>query len=154
MYLVPSTDDVQGTFKRGRTLQVGDESGVLTGSTLTVAAARVFKGGLIVRFEDVSDRNVAEQFRGRTLLIPAEEARPLEGDEYFVHDLVGMEVGLPEGETVGVVVEVYEGGPSLILGVEGSGGERLIPFTRQVVLEVDVDARRIVIDPIPGLLTL
>ena len=152
--MIPSTDDVEEIFQRGRALLVGDEGGVGMGSTLTVAVVRRFKAGLIVRFEEIGDRNVAEQFRGRTLLIGAKDARPLASDEYYLHDLVGLEVSTAAGEVVGRVAEVYEIGPGYCLGVDDGERERLIPFSRQIVREVDLAAGRIVIDPTPGLLAL
>jgi 16S rRNA processing protein RimM len=117
-----------------------------------VQAARPFKGGLIIRFEGVEDRSAAEPLRDRTLLLAVEEVRPLEANEYFLHDLSGLEVKTIAGEVIGRVLEVYEAGPSHFLGVDDGERERLIPFTGQIVREVDMEAGTIVIEPIPGLL--
>lgn len=146
-------DDV---YRAGRKLTVGDEQGrpLEPPTALTVVAIREFKAGLIARFDEIGDRNVADQFRGRTVLIASEEARPLAAGEYYLHDLVGLEARLPDGSLVGRVVQIYEGGASHVLGVDDGERERLIPFTRAIVREVDLDAGRIVIDPTPGLLAL
>ncbi len=151
---MPATDDVAGVYSPGREVRVGDSQGQLAedGPRLTVQAVRAFKGGLIVRFEGLSDRNAVEPLRGRTLLLTFDEVRPLDSGEYFVHDLSGLEVRTRAGELIGRVVEVYEGGPSHLLGVDDGERERLIPFTEQIVREVDVEAGTIVIEPIPGLL--
>lgn len=155
-FVVPATDDVAGVYATGRVLRVADPEGEPEEGepTLTVAGARPFKGGLIVRFEDVSDRNAAEALRGRTLVIPRSEARPLDEGEYFLHDLAGLEVRSVEGRLIGRVSQVYEGGAGHILGVDDGERERLIPFTREVVREVDVEGGRIVIEPVRGLLDL
>jgi len=154
--VVPATDDVAGVYATGRALRVGDSAGRADefDVTLTVLAARKFKGGLIVRFEGVGDRNAAEVLRGRTLLIPQQDARPLEAGEYFLHDLIGLEVRLAEGEVMGRVTEVYEGGPGYLLAVDDGERERVIPFAGQFVKEVEVEAGWIVIEPIPGLLDI
>jgi 16S rRNA processing protein RimM len=153
---MPATDDVAGVYAIGRTLRVGDGEGHATEPELdlTVAGVRPFKGGLIARFEELADRNAAEAVRGRTLLMPAEDVRPLEPDEYFLHDLVGLEVRTPAGVRLGKVTELYERGPGYLLAIDDGERELLIPFGSQMVREVDLEAGVITIDPIPGLLDL
>lgn len=155
-FVSPATDDVAGLYSEGRSLLIGDSEGRPdeSGLALTIAGARGFKGGLIVRFEDVRDRNAAEVLRGRTLLARADEIRPLAAGEFFVHDLVGLEVETVEGRPVGRVVEIYETGPGHMLEVDDGAHTHLIPFNERLVREVDVKAGRIVIDAIPGLLDL
>ncbi len=154
--MVPATDDVAGVFAPGRGLRRGDSEGrpEAEGAVLTIHTVRPFKGGLLVRFREVGDRAAAEGLQGRTLLIGSDEARPLEDDEYFLHDLVGLEVRGLDGERIGRVVEVYEGGPGHLLGVDDGEREHLIPCTRQIVRRVDLKEGVIVVEPIPGLLGL
>lgn len=153
---MPATDDVAGVFAPGRGLRWGDPEGrpESGGDVLTVHSVRPFKGGLLVRFREVDDRAAAEGLQGRTLLIAAEEARPLEEDEYFLHDLVGLEVRTPGGERIGRVAEIYEGGAVHLLGVDDGEREHLIPLNRQIVRRVDLKEGAIVVEPIPGLLGL
>ncbi|UCC75270.1 MAG: 16S rRNA processing protein RimM [Gemmatimonadota bacterium] len=155
-FVSPATDDVAGIYSKGRSLLVGDSEGRPdeSGLALTIAGAREFKGGLIVRFDGVRQRNAAELLRGRTLLIEQAAARPLAEGEYFLHDLAGLEVCTTEGDVVGRVVEIYEGGPGHMLGVDDGARELLIPLSQEIVREVDLKAGRIVIDAIPGLLDL
>jgi 16S rRNA processing protein RimM len=155
-FVMPATDDVAGVYAKGRELFLGDADGRVGGRemTLAVAAARPFKGGLIVRFEDVHDRNASEMLRGRTLLIRSEDARPLEPGQYFIHDLNGLEVVELDGAPIGRVAQIYEIGTSLYLSVDDGERERMIPFTEQFVREVDIEGRRVVIEVIPGLLEL
>jgi len=153
---MPATDDVAGVYAEGRELRLGDATGrpYAGEASLTVTATRGSKGGLIVHFAEVGDRNAADLLRGRTLLIAADEARPLEKDEFFFHDLVGLEVETADGRRVGRVVEIYEGGAVPYLGVSDGSRERLLPFARALVREVDLDGRRLVIEAMPGLLDL
>jgi 16S rRNA processing protein RimM len=152
----PATDDVASIYSKGRSLLVGDSEGRPdeSGLALTIASARGFKGGLIVRFEDVRDRNAAEVLRGRTLLISPDEARPLEAGEFFIHDLLGLEVHTIDGQQVGRVVEIYETGSGHMLEVDDGRRAHLVPFCDRLVREVDLKAGRILIEVIPGLLDL
>jgi 16S rRNA processing protein RimM len=119
---------------------------------LTLTGTRPHKGGLLLEFREIRDRTAADRLRGVDLCLSVDELRPLDDDEFFVHDLVGYSVERTGGEVIGKVVTSYETGAQLLLGVESGGGELLVPFGKQLVREVDREARRIVIDPPPGLL--
>lgn len=155
-YVMPATDDVAGVYAKGRDLLLGDPDGrpYLPETRVRIEGVRGFKGGLLVRFDGVADRNAVEPLRGRTLLIPREDARPLEADEFFIHDLEGLEVCTVEGDRVGTVVEVYGGATVHYLGVDDGTREHLIPFSQHVIRKVDLESALIVIDPPPGLLAL
>lgn len=125
-----------------------------TAGPLTVRGARWHRGRLLVSFEGVSDRNAAEPLRGVRLLaeIGAEEATT-DPDEFYDHQLVGLSVVDRTGADVGAVSEVIHlPGQDLLAVRLESGAEALVPFVAKIVPEVDLAARRIVIDPPPGLL--
>lgn len=145
------TGDADDVFVTGRVLRMVGGQGKGPGS-LTLKAARRHKGGLLLQFQEVGDRDAAERLRGRELALPTEKLRQLDEDEFFLHDLVGYAVVRTNGELVGDVATSYETGAQLLLGVTAGERELLIPFGRQLVTEVDREARRIVIDPPPGLL--
>ena len=94
----PLTDTPDIVFAPGRRVLVGDRSGNTPlqarglPSSLTVDSTKPFKGGLIVKFDDVADRNAAELLRGRYLLAPFEELEPPAPGEIYLHDLIGMRV--------------------------------------------------------------
>jgi 16S rRNA processing protein RimM len=146
-----STGDPDDVFAIDRVLEVAGGKG-RGPDRLTVMGARRHKGGLLLRFREIGDRTAAEMLQGRELALPLGELRELEEDEFFLHDLVGYTVVRADGEPVGDVVTSYETGAQLLLGVLDGEREVLIPFGRQLVTEVDREARRIVIDPPPGLL--
>ncbi|HLL84331.1 MAG TPA: ribosome maturation factor RimM, partial [Longimicrobium sp.] len=92
--------------------------------------------------------------RGLTLLIPRGEARPLDEDEVFLHQLVGMTVAADEG-TVGTVRELYDAPSGFLLAVDRPGkGELLIPFVKAMVRRIDVEAGVLELEAPPGLLEL
>ncbi|RMH18309.1 MAG: 16S rRNA processing protein RimM, partial [Gemmatimonadetes bacterium] len=122
---------------------------------LTIASVRPYRRGYLVRFEGVETRTQAEALHGRYVL-QSVDALPGRGeDELFYHELLGMRVETSGGEEVGEIVEVYELRPADMLEVRRpQGGTALIPFLDAYVVEIDVGARRMVLDPPEGLLDL
>lgn len=136
----PETDHAEAVFVPGRRLKVDDPPAGLP-ATLTISAAAPHGRTWRLEVDELADRDAALRYRGRNLSLPPTELVGLEEGEYFVHDLVGMEVVDDRTEAVGRVDEVYEAPGGILLGVEVEGKERLIPFGRATVLEVDLDAR-------------
>jgi 16S rRNA processing protein RimM len=158
VYILPLTDHPEGVFAPGVVLRAAPEGGAVPDPELPsfpVESARPFRGGWLVRFAGVLDRDDAERLRARDLVLPFEALPALGEGEFFVHDLVGMEVRTVEGVEVGSVEEVYEAEPALLLEVRRPGaGTLLIPLSERIVRDVDAASRRIVIDPPEGLLDL
>lgn len=151
----PITDAPDAIFASGRRVLAGTVSGdpARDGRALHVVTASPFKGGFIVHFAEIDDRTVAETWRDRFLLVPANELEPLGEDEVYIHELVGMSVRLESGGAVGDVIATYELPQGLMLDVERVPGQGtvMIPYDR-VVTGVDRALRRITIDPPDGLL--
>jgi 16S rRNA processing protein RimM len=157
IFVWPLTDRPDAVFADGHTLLVGDESGALDEETIEIEVERTrpFKRGILVKVVDREDRSAVEDLAGRYLLVPVAEIAPLEDGEHFYHDLLGIGVETVDGRKVGEVREVYETVPAHMLEVKGEDGKlHLIPFSERIVKQVDVDSRRIVIKPPPGLLEL
>lgn len=154
--LRPLTDRPDEVYSPGREVRLGDRQGELPpgARTLTVEWSRRHKRGLLVKFEEVPDRTTAERLAGRYLLVAIEELAPAEEGEVFYHQLLGAEVVTTDGDPVGRVREVYETEPTHLLEVEGDGKRHLVPFADSVVRQVDVESRRIVIEPPEGLLEM
>lgn len=153
----PLTDHPEGSFAPGVVLRLSDISGDRLDPDLPplrIDQARPFKDGYLVSFGGVESRNEAEALRGRYLLRARDELEPLAEGEVFLHDLPGLEVVTVEGRVLGRVREVYELQPSDLLEVRGDDGEFMIPFRNEIVVEVDLDAGRLVVDPPEGLLDL
>ena len=121
------------------------------GRELVVAGSRSHRNRMLVKFEGVDDRTAAEGLRG-TLMIPSEEARSLEDDEYWPHELAGCMVVLGDGTAVGEVAEVVPAPAHDLLQIRTPSGDRLVPIVKDIVVAVDVAAGRITIDPPAGLL--
>jgi len=145
------TDDPEERFVVGRALRTDPaERG-----PLTVAARRWHSGSLLLAFEEIGDRDAAEDLRGTWLVVDSSEIGPAsDPDEFHDHELIGLAAVTVGGEPVGVVTDVRHHGQDLLVIEPPAGGrdELLVPFVAAIVPEVDVAAGRLVIDPPPGLL--
>ena len=152
----PLTNEPDAVFAPGRRLLAGTVHGdpAPDERTLTIEESRPFKGGgWIVAFAELVDRNEAERWRDRYFLLPRAALEPIREDEVYLHDLLGLEV-LRDGsnERVGEVVDVYELPQGVVLDVRQSQRSVLIPFSHDIVRRVELDARRLIIDPPEGLI--
>lgn len=117
------------------------------GSTaLTLTGGRVAKGGVVVRAKEIETREQAEAARGLRLYIPRDLLPDTEDeDEFYVADLVGLDVVSVEGEPLGHVKSVHDFGAGDLLEIEPPQGPSWwLPFTREAVPEVSISERRVV----------
>ena len=115
---------------------------------------RVHKGRVLLRLEGIEDRSVAEALRGYLVQIPFEEVPPLEEDEYFEHQILGLEVWTTSGEFLGRVSDILYTGANEVYVVNDPTQDRrdiLIPAIAEVVQQVDLEAGRLVIQLLEGL---
>ncbi len=115
--------------------------------TLTVRAASPHHDRWIVTFEEIDGRDAADSWRGTVLRAQPQTAEELDADTYWVHELVGAEVVLADGSSVGTV-DAVEANPASDLLVLSGGA--LVP----VVFITEQQPGRVVIDPPEGLLDL
>ena len=144
----PLTDAPDVVFASGRRVFVGEDS---QERQLTVERARPFKGGLMVKFEGVGDRNAAELLRGLYVFSPFDELEPPGEDEVYLHELVGMKVELDTGEPMGEVTGYYELPQGLTLDVKTEKGSVLIPYRSEIVVRTDSELRVVVVNNELGL---
>mgnify|MGYP000219496401 CR=1 FL=1 len=131
-----------------RTLYVGKER-----QPFTLTGVRFHQGAMLLTFKECTTRDEADALRGALVEIPMEDAVPLEEGEYYHFQLVGMQMATEDGEMLGDIVEVFTPpGANDVFVVHGPRGEILIPAIEDVVIDLDVDAGRVVIRPLPGLL--
>lgn len=122
------------------------------GRPLTVASVRPHGERLLVTFDEVSDRTAAEGLRGVELVVPRTMLPDLGPDEWWPHDLEGCRVQTEGGRDLGVVAEVIlNPANDLWVAVDEEGAETLVPALKDLLVEVDVAAKRIVVRDVPGL---
>ncbi|MCL7457133.1 ribosome maturation factor RimM [Micromonospora echinofusca] len=123
---------------------------------LVVESARWHQGRMLVAFEGILDRDVAEALRGTLIGVDSGEVgAPEDPEEFHDHQLVGLAVVNPDGDRLGEVARI-EHAPSsdLLVLRRPEGGTALIPFVKAIVPEVDLAGGRVVVDPPAGLLDL
>jgi len=120
-----------------------------------VEQARPHQNQMLVRFAGVTDRTQAEELRGLWVFIPDDEAKSLEADTYFIHDIIGLSVQSADGKLIGVVQDVLATGANdvyVIATPDEPPREVLIPAIADVVQRVDLEQGIIIVTPLPGLL--
>lgn len=151
------TDHPERVFASGVVVSLGgrdDDAPDPDLPPLRVESTRPFRGGLLVRFGGVDDRNQAELLCGKYAFRPVDELEPLSEGEHFHHQLMGLTVVTVDGRDVGSVTQIYDLSPADLLEVHGEGGVVMVPYRREIVVDVDVEGGRITIDPPEGLLDL
>jgi 16S rRNA processing protein RimM len=100
----------------------------------------------LLKFSGISSPEEVQALHNWTVEIPEEDARELDEDEYFLHDLVGLTLVDAEGNERGVVSEVNEGGGGVLLMVKrGDGKEYEVPFAAELCTSIDLEAKRMVV---------
>lgn len=118
-----------------------------------LSRVRLTANQAILGIEGIEDRTAAEQLRGRELSVPFSWLPPLEEDEYYVAEIVGLEVVTESGESLGTVAEVLFTGANEVYIIRGGPrGEILLPAIASVVQQVDLAAKRITVIVPDGLL--
>lgn len=113
------------------------------------------KDRVILKFASYDTMNDAERLVGGVLVISDSDTLELEEDEFYEYDIIGLEAVTVEGNKIGQVMDLLHTGSSDLLVIEGENKrEILIPFVDDICKEVDLEAKRIIIDPPDGLLDL
>ena len=119
---------------------------------VTVEGVRFHKNLVLLKLAGYDYRDQTEVLRGELLQVPMEAAIPLEEGEYFLFQLLGLEVYSDEGLHIGKLTDVIETGANNVFVVKGEGKEVLLPDTKEVVTEIDFENGRLTVHLLPGLL--
>jgi 16S rRNA processing protein RimM len=144
----PTTDD------RNRFLDLTDVI-LDTGKeqkNMVVEYVKFFKKFVFVKFEGYDDINQVEGFKRCPLLVTRENAVPLEEDEYFVADLLGLTIVDESGITIGRLENVIETGANDVYEILTEDGRRiLLPAIKDCILDVDMEEKTILVHLLKGL---
>jgi 16S rRNA processing protein RimM len=117
-----------------------------------IEAVREHQGRALVKFAGIEAPEDLRALQNWTVEIPEEQARELEDDEYFLHDLPGLTLVDAEGQERGVVVETYEGGGGILLKVRRADGREFdLPFAADLCTNIDLEAKRMTVNLPAGL---
>jgi 16S rRNA processing protein RimM len=114
--------------------------------------ARAGAGAMRVTLQGVADADAAQALRGAIAMAPAGDLPALGPREFYYRDLIGCEVLTTGGRLLGTIAEVFSAGASEVLVVRDGERELLVPAIEDVIKSMDLKERRVVIEPVPGLL--
>lgn len=146
----PTTDDMRRFEDLDQViLDTGKEY-----KTLTITHVKYFKNMVILKFKEFNDINEIEKYRNCDLLVSREDAVPLEDNENFIVDLIGLKVVTEDGEPFGIMVDVMEttGANDVYVVEMENGKEVLLPAIPSCILDVDLDEEVMTIHLMEGLL--
>lgn len=118
---------------------------------LRVTEVRYHKSFVLLKFNGIDTMDEAEKLKGCDLYVDRKNARPLEEDEFFICDLIGLEV-FEEEQLLGKLTEVLETGSNDVYVVKGREKDILIPALKSVVLDVDLENKKMQVKLPEGLL--
>jgi 16S rRNA processing protein RimM len=105
-----------------------------------------------ITLEGVADVNAAEALKGAVVMLAPEDVPAAKPGEFYYYEAIGCEVFLTDGSRIGTIEEIFSTGAHDIWVVRDSKREVLVPVIEDVVKAMDFAARRVTIEPIPGLL--
>jgi 16S rRNA processing protein RimM len=152
--VIPETDDPH-RLTGLTTVFLGQRPSATVRHTVASVWLQQTKRGLIAVFklDDIDTREAAAALGHQGVFVPEEELPPLEDDEFFIHDLVGLQVVTDQGEPIGLIEDVLEGPAHSIVVVHRPGQpDSMIPVVPAFIAAIDLEAGQVVVQPIEGLL--
>nr|WP_317282330.1 ribosome maturation factor RimM [uncultured Sellimonas sp.] len=145
----PTTDDADRFRKLKHViLDTGKEQ-----LPLEIQNVKFFKKFVILKFKGIDNINDIEKYKGRPLFVTRENAVELKEDEYFIADMIGMEVVTEDGKVFGRLNDVMETGANDVYIIQSQEhGEVLIPAIKECILDVDIEEKRMKIHLMDGLI--
>ena len=145
----PTTDDVN-RFKKLKQviLNTGKET-----MPLEIQSVKFFKQFVILKFKGIDNINDIEKYKRCSLYVTREHAVALEEDEYFIADMIGMEVCTEDGNIFGTLKDVIETGANDVYVIENAEhGEVLVPAIKECIRSVDIEKGQMMIHLMDGLI--
>ena len=148
---VKRISDFEERFNPGETLYVDlkkDEA-----LEVVINTHRLHKGFDLIQFKGYENINDVEIFKGATLKITEGQLTVLEDNEFYYHEIIGCEVYTDDGELLGSIKEILSPGANDVWVVkQPKGKDLLIPYISDVVKKIDVETKKVTIEPMEGLL--
>jgi 16S rRNA processing protein RimM len=105
-----------------------------------------------ITLEGIADINAAESLKGAVVMLATEDVPAAKPGEFYYYEAIGCEVFLTDGSRLGAIEEIFSNGAHDVWVVRDAEREVLVPVIEDVVKAMDLPARRVTIEPVPGLL--
>ena len=145
----PLTDDLE-RFEELKSVFVVKNKELIE---MQIEEVKYHKHLVLVKFKGIEDINMAEKYKGCYIKIKRENARKLPEDTYFIADLIGIKVYDEDGNLLGKVDDIYNNKSTDIYVIKDDLGKQiLLPSTKEVIKQIDVDEEKMVVHLIDGLI--
>jgi len=139
--------DYPNRLIKHKTVYIGEKA-----RPLQVESAHLHSGYVLMKFAGFDSDTSVAKLRGEIVKIAAEEAAPLKKNQFYHHQIIGLAVVTKNGEPVGTLAEILETGANDVYLVRTpEGKEVLLPAIKSVIKKIDLPAKTITVDLIPGL---
>lgn len=146
--IVPFTDDLE-RFEELESVFVVKQKQLIE---MQIEEVKYHKNLVLVKFKGIEDINMAEKYKGCYIKIKRENARKLPKDTYFIADLIGMDVYDEDGNLLGKVDDIFNNKSHDVYVIKDDLGKQiLLPSTKEVIKDVDVEKGKIIVHLIDGL---
>ena len=120
---------------------------------MQIEEVKYHKNLVLIKFKGIEDMNMAERLKGCYIKIQRKDARKLPEDTYFIADLIGVKVYDEDGNLLGKVDDIYNNKVHDIYVIKDDLGKQiLLPSTKEVIKEIDIDNDKIIVHLINGLI--
>ncbi len=139
----------ESVFDKGKIVTAVSESG--DEASYTIKRSAPYKKGLLINFKGVDSISEAEKLKGCDLYILRESLPDLDEGIYYWVDLIGMDVESTDGEVLGTLASIFSTGSNDVYVVKQENKELLIPALKTTIIDIDLEAGRMVVDLPEGL---
>jgi 16S rRNA processing protein RimM len=136
----------------GLIVNIGPDPAADDAPKYEITKVRTHQQYLILQVDGVDDRDAADVLREQYIMVALEDAIPLDDDEFYLFQAIGLAVYTDDGESLGAVVDVLETGANDVYVVQGPRGEVLLPAIDECIVDVDIDAGKMTVHLMDGLL--
>ena len=144
--VLPLTDDAK-RFEDLKHVFIGDDK-----LRLEITKVAYIKGNVLLHFKNLENINDVEKFKNFVVWIDEKDKVKLPKDSYFLDDIIGLEVFLLDGTSVGIIKDILQPGANDVYVVKDGKKEHLIPAIKDVIKEVNIEEKKMIIDPLEGTL--
>ncbi len=144
--LMPINNDMS-KFKDLEYLYLGDKK-----EKLTIEKARPHKNIIIIKFKEFNNINEVLLYKDQKVYISKEDRAELSDDEFYIADLIGVKVYNTNDDYIGNIDDVLQGIGNDVYVVVDEKKEYLIPAVKEFIVNIDIDKKKMIIDPIDGMI--
>lgn len=144
----PFTDNIE-RFSNLEKIYIKNKSGQ---TEYKIQEVKYHKNMVLIKFEGIENPEQADLLRNSYLIVDRETEEPLEAGRYYIVDMIGLDVFTDDNEYLGKLEDIYNTGSNDIYVVKNELGKQvLLPAIEDVIKNIDMDNKKVIVHLIPGL---